>query len=304
MIAKVSTGRSFGGVVRYLFEGHHNDAEANKQAEVLAANGVRLGSMEQMIADFNRHRTVNTDLGVAVWHTALSFHADDRPKLTDQKLIGLAEYYMKALRLDPDNTQWLLVKHNDTAHPHIHLVMSRVDFDGRTIDKSFCKSRSKKVAIQIAKKQGLIVSLDRQNPTERYGKTLSPQRIKAEKHIEAALIEVLPQACTISDLTEHLKLHHIFLHLQRRKRRKGYGEISGLIFEHDGEFVKGSRLGSTYSAGQITAQLISNGNEVTTKPQQLLTLPDKLTLSGNKLPGTISHLPPPLKEYKTRMNRM
>ena len=260
MIAKVSTGGSFGGAVRYLFEGHYDDVLANKQAEILAANGVRLGSMEQMISDFNRHRTLNVDLGVAVWHTALSFHEADKPKLTDGKLIRLAEEYMRELRLEPDNVQWLLVKHNDTAHPHVHLLMSRVDFAGRTIDKSFCKARSRQAALRIARRHELTVSTDRQQQKRQYGKPVTNEQEQFQQKIRQVIEQELPQVTSLTDLAERLKPSHVVVHFQYRKKRKGESSsknrlITGVVFEAEGKFIRGSTLGEGFSAGALTNRM-------------------------------------------------
>lgn len=255
MIAKVSVGRSLGGVVRYLFEGHYDDLQTNKQAEILAANGIRLGSMEQMISDFNRHRALNTDLGVAVWHTALAFHADDRPKQTDKKLIELAEDYMRELRLDPDNIQWLLVKHNDTTHPHIHLVMSRVDFNGRTVDKSFCKDRSREAAKRIAKQQGLIVAVDRQHSNVVNGRIMSVEWMKTKCQIQTAVVAELPYVSSLVELAQKLQLQQIQIHFQHRKQKKGKGAITGITFEANGHFIRGRNIGKEFSAGSLQKQL-------------------------------------------------
>ncbi len=281
MIAKASVGRSFGGVVRYLFEGHYDDLQANKQAEILAANGVRLGSMEQMISDFNRHRALNTDLGVAVWHTALAFHADDRPKLTDKKLIELAEDYMRELRLDPDNIQWLLVKHNDTAHPHIHLVMSRVDFNGRTVDKSFCKDRSRETAKRIAKQQGLIVAVDRQRSNVVNGRIMSVEWMETKCQIQTAVVAELPHVSSLVELAQKLQLQQIQIHFQRRKQKKGKGAITGITFEANGHFIRGRNIGKEFSAGPLQKQLQQTLRSL--KPyeeaQLLYTMANKTTAS-------------------------
>jgi hypothetical protein len=277
MIAKVSVGRSFGGVVRYLFEGHYGDLQANKKAEILAANGVRLGAMEQMITDFNRHRALNTDLGVAVWHTALAFHADDRSKLTDKKLIELAEDYMRELRLDPDNIQWLLVKHNDTAHPHIHLVMSRVDFNGRTVDKSFCKDRSREAAKRIAKQQGLIVAVDRQRTNVVNGQIMSAEWMETKRKIQAAIRAELPYVSSLVELAQKLQLQQIQIHFQRRKHTKGKGAITGITFEANGHFIRGRNIGKEFSAGSLQKQIHQSlQKEQLKNSQKLIEYPQKV----------------------------
>lgn len=288
MIAKVRLGRSFSGVVRYFFDGHHDDLHANKQAEILASNGVRLGSIDQMIADFNRHRLINPDLGVAVWHTALSFHAEDTPKLTQPVLIGLAEEYMKGLKLDPQNVQWLLVKHNDTDHPHVHLLMSRVDFDGLTIDRSFSKKRSRKAVTQIARRHGLTVAEDRKRPNYQYQKPLTNEQIETQTAIRQAIDEELPYCSILPELAQRLASHGIHAHFQRRKQKGDEGPITGVVFERNGQFVRGSRLGEGYSAGALNERLRSGPAQVLKTVEKQNQRPDRIELKPTHIP---SHRP-------------
>ncbi|RZJ93174.1 MAG: relaxase/mobilization nuclease, partial [Hymenobacter sp.] len=96
MISRTTIGRSFGGVVRYQFEGR-KEQPSDKQAEVLVAVGVRADSAAHMSADFNRGRQLNPNLGQAVWHTSLSFNPDDAAKLDSVKMLAIAEGYVQKM---------------------------------------------------------------------------------------------------------------------------------------------------------------------------------------------------------------
>ncbi|MEB0280333.1 relaxase/mobilization nuclease domain-containing protein, partial [Mucilaginibacter sp. 5C4] len=116
MIGKVITGRSFGGCIRYVVQKH--------DAVVLDAAGVRMQQVNQIINDFNLQRKYNPNLGKAVGHIALSWSVNDAAKLNDEVMVNLAKEYLQKMKIQ--DTQYLIVKHKDKDHPHIHIVYNRV----------------------------------------------------------------------------------------------------------------------------------------------------------------------------------
>src|SRR5690606_20415105 len=70
MIAKVITGKSFGGCVRYLLE--------REKSFVLDTAGVRDYNIKAIIADLNAQRKMRPQLGNAVGHTVLSWSNEDQ----------------------------------------------------------------------------------------------------------------------------------------------------------------------------------------------------------------------------------
>ncbi len=46
----------------------------------------------------------------------------------------IAQDYMKQMGIE--NTQYIIARHFDKEHPHIHLVYNRVDNNGKTITDS------------------------------------------------------------------------------------------------------------------------------------------------------------------------
>ena len=62
---------------------------------------------------------------------ALSYSAVDAPKLTDEKMIQLAQEYMREMKIT--DTQYIIVRHQDREHPHVHIVFNRIDNSGKTI---------------------------------------------------------------------------------------------------------------------------------------------------------------------------
>lgn len=123
MIGKIKLGKSFGGCIRYNLE--------REQAEILFAEGIRTESVPQMIADFNRQRKMNPTLGKAVGHVVLSWSSHDLAKLSNEIMLLRAQEYLEKMKLT--DTQYLVVRHEDRAHPHVHIIYNRVNYQAQTI---------------------------------------------------------------------------------------------------------------------------------------------------------------------------
>ena len=251
MIAKVSTGRSFGGTVRYLHEGHKNE-QVNKGAQLLDYNGIRPG-MNEMIKDFDRHRWLNPDLGNAVGHISLSYHQQDGGKVNDAKMVQHAQEVMKRLGINPEETQYALIRHNDRDHQHCHLVYNRVDYHGKTISDQFSKSRAKEAATIIARQEGLTVAAEKKKDLSLTHKNKLPGHDQARYQVYEAIQKELPQATSIEELKQALKTHHIETIAQKGGK--------GLSFRIGKHHVKASAVDRAYSGSKLHEMIEHNREE-------------------------------------------
>ena len=113
MIDKIVTGKSFGGAVRYLL------GKEPGKAYILTSDGVELTSRQALISSFEFQRRARPDVERVVGHISLSFHPDDDPRMSNRLMIDLAREYMQ--RMEITGTQYLVVRHTDTKHPHLHI---------------------------------------------------------------------------------------------------------------------------------------------------------------------------------------
>jgi len=152
MIGKTSIGKSFGGLINYLLD-------EKKEAEILAVDGVCNHDKDMAIEDFNSMRKQLSTLGNAVWHSSISFAEEDN--LSNQEMREIADEFMQEMGLQ--NTQYMLVKHNDAAHKHLHIVANRVNYEGKAISDSHSKRKTVDRCEKIAKKYGLVNAKERPN---------------------------------------------------------------------------------------------------------------------------------------------
>jgi len=246
MIGKVMTGRSFGGVVRYNLQ--------KEDAVLLAARGIRTDSIQSMTDDFNLQRKINKELGKAVGHIALSWSLHDKDKLTPEVMVERAKEYMQLM--DIKNTQYLIVKHNDKEHPHLHIIYNRVNDNGKTISDRFQKQRNSKVAKELTLQYGYYLA---ENKT-----SVNREQLKGADSLKYELYD------TISKEVMHARnWQQLEAWLKRKdiniiyKYKNGSNEIQGISFSKDGIQFKGSQLDRSLSYGNINKQLTGNSQQET-----------------------------------------
>jgi hypothetical protein len=250
MISRTKTGRSFGGLARYLVQGH-KDQQEDKKSEILAAEGVRTDTVEHMIADFNRGRKVNPGLGQAVWHTSLSFNPDDSKKLDSDKMREIAEDYMQEMGLM--GTQYAIIRHRDTpGHEHLHIVANRVADDGHTISDKKNFYRSTEALVKLIQKYELTppqgLRPEKQRPAQLHGAELTKYQIRQ------VLAATLATAMQWEDLQPALAAEQITY----KTFLNAAGDPVGISFEKDGLTFKGSEIGRQYSFAGIGKQTAAN----------------------------------------------
>lgn len=144
MIGKIIAGSSFGATVGYVMK---------EKSRILSFEGVEPPGIQDMVRDFKDQTLLNPRIKNAVGHISLSFSAKDADRLIDPLMTQIAREYME--RMGIRNTQYLIVRHTDQAHPHCHIVYNRISNDGQTITDKNIKIRNGKVCKELTAKYGL-----------------------------------------------------------------------------------------------------------------------------------------------------
>ena len=252
MIAKIVKGASFRGCVQYV--------TGKDEAKILASDGVLLGSVGNIADSFEYQRGLNPRCSKPVGHIALSFKPEDKEKLTDEMMAKIAREYMELMGIK--DTQFILVRHHNTANPHCHLVYNRVDNNGRIISDKFERKRSEKIVKYLKDKYGLTYSDGRgQTKTERLHYT---ERTKFE--IQNAVKTALQASRTWRQFTDILKQQGI--EVEFKKRRGNDNVIEGITFIKDSVRFKGSQIGRQFTYAKLNEKLSREEQRQTTHQGQ------------------------------------
>ena len=178
MIAQISTGEGFGGLVNYA-----NDI-IKKDTVIIASNGVNLSSNATITASFKAQAKARPTIQKFVGHISLSFSPDDLEKLDDKKIAEIAKEYMR--RMGIKNTQYVIFRHFDQPHPHIHIVYNRVDNDGNGIKGDTSYTKSAAITKALTRQYGLTFGKGKDN--------VRRERLKGKDAVKYRLFDTITAA--------------------------------------------------------------------------------------------------------------
>jgi hypothetical protein len=255
MIGKTSIGKSFGGCVGYQYQ----KVEMGK-GEIILSQGVRDYNREEMTADFNAQRKMNPQLGQAVWHTSISFKPEEAAGLDSEKMKAIAQDWIKGMNLA--NTQYAVIRHTDTDHPHFHIIANRVGNDGQTISDSHNYARSQKLLRQLEIKHGLSVV---QEQKQRLSLAHVPEPDRTRIGLRDEVRSLVATARSLEELRQATQAREIKMEIGTNQA----GQPVGVRFEQHGYRFKGSELDRALSMGQITQKLRLNHEQAQKQEQGL-----------------------------------
>ncbi|ETD16572.1 Relaxase/Mobilisation nuclease domain-containing protein [Segatella oulorum] len=245
MIAKIMKGSGFKGVINYILD-------PKKGTELIDSSGVRTDSINHIVQSFIDQTELNPRVGKVVGHTSLSFSVQDSSKLSNEFMIQTAHEYMEKMGIK--DTQYIIGRHFDKEHPHVHIAFNRIDNNGKTISDCNDRFKSEKICKELTTKYSLYFAGGKKNVKEHRLK--EPDKTKYE--IYQALKAEIAQCRNWKDLLAHLKKQDIDV---RFKYKGNSQEIQGIIFEKNGYHFNGSKVDRNFSYSKIDFSLHQNNRE-------------------------------------------
>jgi hypothetical protein len=188
-------------------------------------------------------------------------HLDDLQYSTvGKRFLEEMEYLGKGLH----KSQYVIGRHTDREHEHIHIIASRIKMDATIVPDSWDYSRAEVAARKLEKEFGLeptpcssekvVQKLQEIGIEASVSPTLrKPQTIKQLKHtsgkppVVELIADAVDEACsdkpTFTQLVSRLKEKNIIVH----PRLATDGTIQGITYEMDNIKIPGYRIGKGYS---------------------------------------------------------
>jgi hypothetical protein len=253
MVARISTGKSIIGLINY-----NENKVAKGDARLLAAQNMVLGKKEseltydmkistfQRILDGKKSRKLEKP----ILHISLNF--DPGEKMTDDLLKEMARKYMEGMGYH--NQPYMVYRHEDTHHPHIHIVSVKVDREGKKINDSFYKLQSEKIRKTLEVEYNLVKASEKIKQELNFVLPLPIAALNYSKGgTKKAITNVVHHLLStykVSSLQEFqmlLKQYNVNLeHISGTYNRKSY---EGLVYSLIDS--KGSRVGVGIKASSI-----------------------------------------------------
>jgi Relaxase/Mobilisation nuclease domain len=152
MVAKITTPKSIEAALNY------NEKKVQKGVAICfhAANYLNEAkgmNFYQKLNGFERLNSLNERATTKTLHVSLNF--DPSEKLAKNKLLQIASDYMEKIGFG--NQPYLVYKHEDAGHPHIHIVSTTIKADGSRINThNIGRNQSEKARKEIEQMYGLV----------------------------------------------------------------------------------------------------------------------------------------------------
>lgn len=204
MIANITQGNYLKPLLEY-----NDEKVKNKEATLLTvANSIddNKDIAEQLILSLaSKSKRKDT-----IFHVSINFPKEDTALINDNILKDIAKDYLTTLGFNEEHP-YLVYKHDDKDHPHIHIVTSKILDTGKVLNDSNLFRRSQSITRSLEKDYNLaqISSEKRQNITpEHIEKTnFNSLREKLNYHIRQAL--QVKKVSTFKELKDYLLIHEL-----------------------------------------------------------------------------------------------
>lgn len=247
MICKAVKGRGFKGALAY---------DLNSEKGRVIDSNMAASSINGLSSEFGEIRKLKPKLEKAVLHVSISAAPGER--LSDEQWQTIGQKYLEGMGFT--NNQYIMTRHEDTDHEHIHILANRISNDGQVVSDSQDYKRQTVIMRQLEKEFGLR-QLD---PSKESGrKSLRKSEIEKSLRTNEPNIRLLMQKVASealkksSDLVQYAKnLNSRGIELIASFQQDGK-KLSGLVYEKDGFRLKGSDLGKSFTPSGLSKKGLS-----------------------------------------------
>ncbi|GEO11154.1 relaxase/mobilization nuclease domain-containing protein [Segetibacter aerophilus] len=245
MLSKVYSGHSFSHACRYI---------VNKQgAKVLECEGVRGHDYKLMSDDFRMQQQMRPGKEKACFHCSLSFYPGE--VLSDEKMVKIAQEYLEKLGIV--NTQYVITKHTDRKHLHLHIVANMVNNNGKSISDGYLGFRGKKIAQQLTQQYNLVPAVSKNIELTNFE---ALRKSEANKYkIYKEIMQALPHCKTFQDLEKKLQQRGIEVQYKYKGQTL---EKQGISFKIGEDCFKGSKVDRQFSLGNLEKAIATNQKQL------------------------------------------
>jgi hypothetical protein len=259
---KITTGGSFAGAIDYDEKNGNNKKDQEKIAKLPAtpneilAPGFEAGIRSRLLStnlsgskssEFTKQLENNAkqkpDIKKPVHKVSINFKPGEH--LKTHQLVEISESYLKTMGYK--NAPYLVYEHREKEHQHVHLISSKIDFNGDVVSDSFEKYRAREWANDIEDKYGLA-----KTPRRAKEKGLSMVEIAQAQRTgkpppKLVLQEVIKRALRMSrnasEFIQLLEKQNISVIVRTNEKQ----QIIGISYGINGQGFKASNLGTTFT---------------------------------------------------------
>ena len=233
-------GKGFRGALRYNLE------KVNKGlAEVLDHSFVEV-SEKMILKEIAIVKVLRPNLQKFFYHTSINFPPAEN--LSNEVMKQIAHDYLEQNGFTQH--QFILFRHYDADHPHLHILVNRIGYDGKVLSDSNDFARSEKVLRELEQKYNLTNVISSRQASER---AITKDEMEMMKRTNLPSHKMALQVIIKNILSTNSKLTcSEFIQALQNKgvnvlfSQASTGYVSGISYGYDGLAFTGSKLGNDF----------------------------------------------------------
>jgi hypothetical protein len=254
MIAIQKIGKSFTGALNYNLK-KLNHPDRRKRAELLETNFTSLNPA-QVKLEVDWIRQLRPSLSRYVYHTSLNFPKEEQAELSSDKLLAIAKDYLTGNGFTAN--QYAIFRHHDAEHPHLHLLVNRISFDGSVVSDSNNYKKSENILRSIERQYALVqvtgskstqVHAATKDELEMVIRTGKPSdKMLLQEKINTLLKQKNLSIPEFISKAEQAGIHFLF-------NQASTGRVTGITYFHNGFKIKGQALGNSFKCAELIKKI-------------------------------------------------
>lgn len=246
MIAKQIKGIDFKAALSYNFKKMNLSSE--NKASILGSN-FSDNSQKVINREIYVSRSLRPNLKRFFYHTALSFHPSEN--LADEKMKSIGEAYLQKNGFNQHS--YIMFRHRDANHPHMHILVSRIGFDGSLVSDSNDYHRSETSVREIESEFELMPNISSKMAQKR---AVTVDEIEMMKRtgepskkfvLQEKLEKIISRSKNMEDFITECEKEKINLQFNQAST----GRVSGISYLYEGFKAKGQGLGNKFKFLQM-----------------------------------------------------
>lgn len=240
MTGNMIKGKGFRGALRYNLEKVDKGV-----AEVLSHSFVEV-SEKTIMKEIQMVRMLRPNLQKYFYHTSINFPPSE--DLSNERMNEIGNEYLKAAGFDQH--QFIMFRHRDAEHPHLHILVNRLGYDGKVVSDSNDFARTEKILRDLEKRYNLTEVMPSKQALKR---AITKDELEMMKRTNEPSHKVQLQKCIKDVLSTKSRiscsefiqaLHKKGIHVRLNVASTGY--VSGVSYSYKDLVVTGSKLGNDF----------------------------------------------------------
>lgn len=240
MTGNMIKGKGFRGALRYNME-----KVVKNVAEVLDHSFVEV-SEKSIMKEVQMIKVLRPNLQKYFYHTSINFPPTE--DLTNATMTKIGQDYLRESGFTQH--QYIMFRHHDADHPHLHILVNRIGYDGKVMSDSNDFARCEKILRELEKKYNLTEVLSSNQARERAMTKNELEMMKRtnEPSAKTALQVIIKQAL---ESRPRLSTEEFIQNLENKGvnvlfNQASTGYVSGISYNYEDITITGSKLGNDF----------------------------------------------------------